>query len=288
MGYTTEQDGCRLGYDLRGRGPGVLFLQGVGVQGDGWRPQTDALTDRLACLTFDNRGVGRSRPAGAAITVERMAADAAAVLDAAGWPAADVVGHSLGGPVALELALRHPDRVRSLVLMCTFAGGKTAAPLTPRMLWLGARARVGTRRMRRRGFLRLLYAPAGYPSDPDAAAAALAPLFGHDLGDTPPAAGDQLRALRAYDATARLGELSGKRVLVLTAAHDPIAPPSAGRALAAGIPGSRYVEVPDASHGLPITHADRVNELLAEHLTGGGVEGQAANGSRAAAASAGD
>jgi len=53
---------------------------------------------------------------------------------------------------------------------------------------------------------------------------------------------------------------------VVSAAHDPIAPPRAGRALAAGIPGARYIEFDDASHGLPITHSDRVNALLLEHF----------------------
>ena len=63
-----------------------------------------------------------------------------------------------------------------------------------------------------------------------------------------------------------LSELEGLPTLVLTGAHDPIAPPSAGSALAAAIPGARYVEVADASHTLPITHEDLTNRLLREHL----------------------
>ncbi|HEX8907135.1 MAG TPA: alpha/beta fold hydrolase, partial [Longimicrobiaceae bacterium] len=82
----------------------------------------------------------------------------------------------------------------------------------------------------------------------------------------PPVAMKQLAALRAYDATPRLGELAGIPALVVTAEHDPIARPESGRALAAGIPGARYVEFADASHGLPIQRADEVNALLLEHL----------------------
>lgn len=264
---TIEAQGCRLAYDVRGSGPAVLLVQGVGVQGDGWRPQTDALAERLACVTFDNRGMGRSQPAGAAITVAQMAEDARAVLDAAGVAAAHVVGHSLGGLVAVQLALTTPERVRSLALLCTFASGRAAAPLTARMMVLGFRARFGTRRMRRRGFLALVLAPGALAEvDADAEAARLAVLFGHDLADQPPVVTDQLRAMRAADASARLAELAGVPTLVVSAAHDPIAPPRAGRSLAAGIPGARYVEVADASHGLPITHADRVNALLLEHI----------------------
>ena len=79
----------------------------------------------------------------------------------------------------------------------------------------------------------------------------LAPLFGHDLADQPPIVGKQLGGDAAYDASPRLGELAGLPSLVVNAVHDPIAPPRAGRVLA-GIPGSRYVELPDASHGVPI------------------------------------
>src|SRR5262245_38461476 len=153
---TVEHRGCRLAYDLRGDGPSVLLIQGVGVHGDGWTPQTDALASKYRCVSFDNRGMGRSQPAGGPITVEQMADDAIAVLDAEKVEAAHVVGHSLGGLVALRLALEARPRVRSLTLMCTFADGKAAAPLTLRMMWLGMRTRIGTRRMRRRGFLRLV------------------------------------------------------------------------------------------------------------------------------------
>ena len=75
-----------------------------------------------------------------------------------------------------------------------------------------------------------------------------------------------MAAMRAYDATDRLADLSGLPTLVVSAVYDPIAPPRIGRVLAAGIPGARYVEVPDASHGVPIQCADQVNALLLEHF----------------------
>lgn len=260
----ATQDGCALTWWRAGAGAPVLFVQGVGVPGGGWRPQTAALADRCDCLWFDNRGAGLSVPANRPITVEQMAGDALAVMDAAGWPSAHVVGHSLGGLVAQQMALADRSRVRSLSLLCTFPGGRFVAPLTARMAWLGMRTRVGTRRMRQRGFLRLVLPPA---MAPDAAIVAeVSALFGHDLADQPPIAAEQLRALRAADLTSRLAALTTLPTLIVTAAHDPIAPPSAGRALADALPGARYVEVPDASHGLPITHAALTNRLLFEHI----------------------
>jgi len=260
---------CPLHYSMRGSGPPMLFIQGVATHGDGWLPQTEALADRFTCLSFDNRGMGRSQPVGdGAITVEQMADDARAILDCLNWESVHVVGHSLGGLIALQFALANRARVRSLTLMCTFGRGRDAAPLTPRMLWLGMRSRVGTRRMRRRAFLRLVMPEAELAKhDPDILAAKLAPLFGHDLGDQPSITGRQLSAMRKYDAMPRLGELTGIPTLVMGSAHDCIAPPAAGRKLAATIPGARYVEFPEAAHGLPIQCPLEVNRLLAGHVS---------------------
>ena len=265
----VEHRGCRLAYSVRGSGPPVLFIQGVGVHGDGWSPQTDALADRFTCISFDNRGMGRSLPAAGEVTVEQMADDALAVLDAAGAESAHVVGHSLGGAVALQLALEARRRVKSLTLMCTFADGRAAAPLTLRMVWLGLRTKLGTRGMRRRAFLRLVMPPAAL-TDTDATAERLAPLFGHDLADQPPVASAQLRAMRKFKAAPRLGELPGLPTLVLSGAHDPISPPRVSEALANGIPGAKHVAFADASHGLPISHAEQVNALLAGHFAEAG------------------
>lgn len=268
----VERPGCRIAFERSGSGPEVLFIQGVGVQGAGWRPQIDVLAQHTTCLWFDNRGIGRSVPGpGDApvsdLSVAQLADDARAVLDAAGWRSAHVVGHSLGGLIALMLALDAKSRVRSLALLCTFASGRAAAPLTPRMLWLGLRSRLGTRAMRRRGFLQLVLPPGRLrTTDAEALATHVGELFGHDLADQPAIVSRQLRAMRAANATDRLAQLAGTPTLVVSARHDPIAPPAAGLAIATGIPAARYVELPDASHGAPITHATAINALLLEHI----------------------
>lgn len=266
--YSTDHHGCRLSYRVCGDGPPVLLIQGVAVHGDGWRPQVEGLRGRYRCLSFDNRGMGGSQPVGCPLTVQQMAEDARVLMDAQGWESAHVVGHSLGGLVALHLALENRRRVRSLALLCTFADGRVATRLTPGILWVGLRTRIGPRPLRRRAFLQLVMPPGAATSRraQDDLAASLAPLFGHDLADQPPVTMKQMAAMRAYDATPRLGELAGLPTLVLSAAHDRIAPPAAGRALAAGIRGARYVEMSDASHGVTIQHAERVNTLLAEHF----------------------
>ncbi len=263
----SERRAGAIAYDQCGSGPEVLFIQGVGVEGAGWRPQTEVLSARHSCLWFDNRGIARSGPADRGLSVARMAEDARAVMDAAEWESAHVVGHSLGGLIALQLALGARERVRSLSLLCTFSRGRDAAPMTARMLWLGLGTRVGTRAMRRRAFLGLVMAPGALGGvDVAAEAERIAELFGHDLAVQPPVVSRQLRAMRSADLSARLGELVGVPTLVVSARHDPIAPVQAGKSLADGI-GGRFVLIENASHGLPITHPEEVNRLLDEHLS---------------------
>jgi len=153
-----------------------------------------------------------------------------------------------------------------LALLCAFARGRDCTPLAP-VLWTGLRTKIGTRRQRRRAFLELVMPPGILrTADRDALAERLAPLFGHDLAVEPPVTMSQLGAMRAYDGTPRLSQLDGLPTLVVSAAHDRIASPAAGRALASGIRGARYVELPHAAHGATIQCAADVNALLIEHL----------------------
>jgi 3-oxoadipate enol-lactonase len=196
-----------------------------------------------------------------------MAEDALVLMDVEGWDSAHVIGHSLGGLVALHLALSARSRVRSLTLLCTFARGRDVGRPTPWLIWTGLRTLVGTHRMRRRAFLEMVLAPDELRgADFDALAERLAPLFGHDLVHLPPVAKQQLKAMKAYDASPRLAELAGLPALVVSARHDRIAAPALGRAIAAGIPGAEYIELEDAAHAAPIQCPDRVNALLLDHL----------------------
>lgn len=260
-------DGATIAYLREGQGPPVLCLQGVGLDGRGWRPQVDELSRRFSLICPDNRGIGGSVTRGP-ISIEAMAADALAVLDAEGVPRAHVVGHSMGGIIAQQVALAAPHRVKSLALLCTFASGAQGARITLPMLLIGLRTRLGTRRMRRHAFLELVMPHARLrEADLDALANELAPIFGHDLADQPSIAMAQLSAMKRYDARGRLGSLDGTPTLVVSAAEDRIALPVFGRELAACIPGAVYKELSGAAHGATIHDAATVNRLLDEHWT---------------------
>lgn len=264
---SLDHGGCRLSWFVVGDGPPVLMIQGTGVGGAGWWPQVEGLAADWQCLAWDHRGYGASQPPSPALTVEQLADDALALMDAAGWSSAHVLGHSLGGLIALYVARRAPERVRSLSLLCTFADGAIPTRLDRRMVWIGLRTRVGTARMRRHAFLELVMPPEALDgADRDALAGRLGALFGRDLAHSPPVVMQQVMAMRRGDARPWLADLGAIPTLVVAGAHDPIAPPVAARALADGIPGARLVGFDDGSHGLVIQHADRVNALLREHL----------------------
>jgi pimeloyl-ACP methyl ester carboxylesterase len=262
------QDGrASLAYSVAGSGPPVVFIQGVGLHGAGWQPQVEELSATHSCVSFDNAGVGKSQPANGPLSISHMAEDTLRVMDAAGIESAHLVGHSMGGCIAVETALLARQRVRSLSLLCTFAVGRDATRLTFPMLWIGLRSMIGTARSRRRAFLELVLAPTDLTlPERDALARDLEPLFGHDLARRPAMAMKQLAALRSFDPGERLLTLSGIPCLVISAAHDPVAPPETGRRLAQALPGARYVELPEHSHGVVIRDPSGVNDLLRDHL----------------------
>jgi pimeloyl-ACP methyl ester carboxylesterase len=265
---TIESNGARVSFLTAGRGPAVLLLQGAGVIGEGWRPQLDGLSDRFQMIALDNRGIGGSTAGSGELTIEAMAGDARAVMDALGIERFHVGGHSMGGLIAQEIALSAPQRILSLAFLCTFAHGSQGTRITPAMLLTALRMRIGTRAMRRNAFLELVL-PDSYlrAADRTRLAERLRPLFGYDLAAQPPIAIRQVRAMARYDAGGRLARLREIPTLVVSASEDRIALPHFGRELAALVPGSQFVEISDAGHGVTLQRPAEVNELLSRHFT---------------------
>jgi len=129
--YARSGD-LRIAYELRGparpRRPALVLIQGMGFDRTGWGPAIRLLQRRFRLVLVDNRGSGGS-DADDAFRVPQMAADVVAVLDDVGLRAAHVLGASLGGMIAQEVAIDHPDRVDGLVLACTTPGWPFAYPM---------------------------------------------------------------------------------------------------------------------------------------------------------------
>lgn len=128
-GYAQAPD-ARLYYEVYGSGPPLVLIEGLGVATWLWEQQIDAFAEHFTVVAFDNRGVGRSDKPDGPYTIVQMADDVGALLDALDIDRAHVLGVSMGGFIAQEFALRHPERVDRLVLVSTSAGGATHVPMS--------------------------------------------------------------------------------------------------------------------------------------------------------------
>jgi 3-oxoadipate enol-lactonase len=235
----VESAGARIHWESQGTGTPVLLIMGHLYSRRMWHPLLPALTQKHQAISFDNRGTGESDTTRAA-TIGQFAADALAVLDAAGARRAHVYGVSLGGGIAAEFAMRYPDRVSSLVLGCTMM--KTAAgsraPWIARLIYYLPRALVRT----------LLRSRAAYGSAaPDEAVDTdLKVLAGPRF--TMAGARAQSAAMANYVTTPEAVGRLAMPTLVLHGDEDSAVDVKHGRELAAAIPNSRLVIFEGAGH----------------------------------------
>jgi len=123
----VRANGIDIYFEEHGSGEPLLLIMGWGGNAASWQPQIPGLAERHRLILFDNRGAGRSSAPDEPYTIREMAGDALGLLDALDVPRAHIFGISMGGMIAQELALEHPERVTSLVLGCTSPGGAKAA-----------------------------------------------------------------------------------------------------------------------------------------------------------------
>ncbi|MEM9942291.1 MAG: alpha/beta hydrolase [Planctomycetota bacterium] len=256
-----------LEYSRAGSGECLLFIQGVGCKGCAWQPQTGVLQSEFDCISFDNRGIGNSVGKTAGLSIEQMADDAVAILDAFQINQAHIIGHSMGGVIAHELALRYPDRVNSLSLMCTLHRGKDATTLTFGLLKNALLTSIGTISMRRKAFARMVSSPQYIAENGiDFVVKELSETFQRDLAKLPSVVKNQLRALSRHDSSHRLHQLSEIPSMVIAGSFDPIGRPLLAKRLAAAIRTKNLHIFDDASHAAPIQYPDRINRLLRNHI----------------------
>ena len=145
-GIATGLDGrTRLYWESVGSGAPVLLINGLGLSGGAWWRTVDALAPTMRVITFDHRGLGKSESLSFAYTTEAMADDTISILDDLSIDRIHVYGFSLGGMVAQQVALRHPDRVRALVLGGTHSGGRRASyPESEVLAFFRRRARMSS------------------------------------------------------------------------------------------------------------------------------------------------
>lgn len=238
----VQSNDARIYWQAEGAGTPVLLIMGHLYSSRLWHPLLPALTQRHRAISFDNRGVGESDMT-PGVTVEQFAADALAVLDAAGEAKAHVYGVSMGGGIAAEFAMRHPDRVRSLTLGCTMLK-------TEKTKLDGARRLIYSLPLPwARALLSRARTPESYGSKaPRDMALRDIEVLGEDRF-TMRGVKAQAEAIARYATTReRAVATLTMPVLILHGDEDTAVPVAHGRELAPIIPGSRYVELKGAAH----------------------------------------
>jgi 3-oxoadipate enol-lactonase len=232
--------------DTGGDGPPVLLVMGLGMTATGWWRTVPVLVEAgLRVLSFDNRGVGRSDRIAGPYAVAEMAEDAVSVLDAAGIESAHVYGISLGGMIAQEVALRHPERVRALVLGATTAGGSAHVPAGPDVLALLQLRAQMTAEQAVWASVPINYAPRTRAEGGARIAEDIVQRLRYPIEAEFYVA--QLAAAQSHDTLDRLGAIRAP-TLVVHGTDDVLIPPVNGERLAAAIPGAELSMWPGAAH----------------------------------------
>lgn len=197
--------------ERRGQGADVLLIAGLSDPAEAWQPQLDGLADRFRLAAFDNRGTGRTPLPEGPLSVEGMADDAAALLRALDVGGAHVAGFSGGSKIAQELAIRHPDVARSLVLVSTWAGPDPyARSVTTFLSWLADVA--PSERAMLEAFFLWIYTPRAHNDGTVSQIIEEALAYPHP--QSPEAFKAQLEPFRTHDSSDRLGRITAPTLVV--------------------------------------------------------------------------
>jgi 3-oxoadipate enol-lactonase len=255
--------GTELHYERAGGGEPLLLIQGMSGTHVSWgEPFRLALEESFDVVAFDNRGIGLSAAISEPFTIAEMAEDTVALLDELEIESAHVVGISMGGMIAQELALAQPQRLRSLTLGCTYCGGE-GSQLMPQenAEKLMARMASGNRDKAIRASYEINLSPA-FRADEDAYAAF------HEMATQVPAARKvielQLQAILAHDTSGRLGEVA-TLTLIVHGTLDGVLPVANGRQIAALMPAARLEILEDVGHMFWWEQPQRSAERIREH-----------------------
>ena len=244
MGDRVLADDVELWVEHRGQGPDVLLIAGLGDPAEAWQPQLDGLADRYRLTAFDNRGAGRTPLTERPLSAASMADDAGALLRALEVPSAHVAGFSMGSAIAQELALRHRELVRSLVLVSTYAR-PDALFRSQLTFWRWLPEVAPSERAFYEAFFTWVYTPRAHADGSVGQIVEEALAFPHQ--QSVEAFQAQVDVCLGHDTADRLSQIAAP-TLVLSGELDVILPPRFGRDVAQAIPGARFEVLPGEAH----------------------------------------
>ena len=250
-------------YQVIGSGEPLVMIMGLTANMDWWDPELlDELSSRYRLLLFDNRGAGRSAAPEGELSIEQFADDTAGLMEAVGFDHANVLGISMGGMIAQELVLNHPEKVDRLVLCATFCGGQETV-YADREVLMKLVDRSGTPEQQVRKTVTLLFPEHWLEEHED--------YFQDFFRRYSVAPVTEENAMRQFMATVKFSTYDRlptvqKTTLITCGTEDVIIPAENSRILAERIPGARLVEFGGAGHGFINQRRQEFVELLTGFL----------------------
>lgn len=249
-----------LAWTEQGQGAPLVLIMGLNAPGAAWQPHVDQWSQSFRCLLVDNRGAGSSPAPPGPYSTSAMADDYARLIDQLGLGSCRVVGISMGGAIAQELALRRPDLVERLVLVATWA---TCDPYTKQVLGVIDAVRQSADECTFNAHLQtLVWTPAWFAAhEPELAAARREPpMVGR------PALSAQVAACQTHETRDRLWRIQIP-ALVTAGGADRFIPPAASIALADRLPDARLNLFAKTGHVHHWEELTRFNDCVEEFLT---------------------
>jgi pimeloyl-ACP methyl ester carboxylesterase len=260
---SVDAGGTELYYERAGSGEPLLLIQGMSATHLAWgQPFRSALERDFDCIVFDNRGMGKSGPAETPFSIVDLAGDTLALLDALEIERAHVVGISMGGMIAQELALAHPERIRTLTIGASYCGGPEGSLMAPEDLQLLGEAYASGEREQVLRAMWVINLSPGFRSD-DSRFAAFAEM-GSALPAPAPVVLEQMRACGDHDTHERLSQISVP-TLIIHGDVDRLLGYNNGCEIASSIPGSRLETLEGVGHLFWWEQPERSAELIREH-----------------------
>lgn len=256
----------RLHFERTGSGEPLLCITGFTISCAVYEPVLPLWSTRYECITYDNRGSGRSGAPWRTTSMPELASDAARLLDALDVPSAHVFGISMGGMIAQELALRFPERVRGLILAGTTPGGPRAIrPAVKELAAVGVGMASTLRDPGRPWLAPLLFSETFRREQPERVRELLRHFAAH--GPTPWGANAHWWATVYHDTVSRLGQIQAP-TLVLHGGADSFSPLANAELLAQRIPDAELAIVPGAGHACVLEAPDVSFGLMTDFLDG--------------------
>lgn len=256
-----------LYYEITGSGAPLVLISGLGYGLWMWGKMIPGLAERFRVIAFDNRGAGQTGKPDGPYDVQMMADDTAGLMDALEVESADVMGHSMGGFIAQQLALNRPDLVGKLILSATNFGGPNHIPVTAEAMAVIMDRSGDPVDVVKRG-IAVACAPGFADAHPDV----VEELVAYRLSNPVPPAQYQAQTavgLGLLSAEAcfehRLKDVKAP-TLILFGEHDKVVPPANADLLAEKLPNARIKILPDAGHIFPIETPDAAVDAVVEFL----------------------